>query len=325
MWWRRSPVVKSLAQVSSVLVAVNLLTSCTDVGREPLEAVPDNLEEILASAHRTMTIKTAAENVLIRDCMQSQGFEFFVDSVVDIEEITGRQQLEIFIGQLTVETAPTTGYGPYVDSPYFASADAMEDEVDFESSSQGRNSAYYNDLSAADKDAYEVVFRGDSNGTYIQLDDGTGIPTSGCVGEAGKELLGEKLVDVTLAFNRVQNVVAQLNVADDVTLIETSEEWAACMSDKGYNFSSVGDAIAAGVALRGDAVAAQDDEIAQAIADAECQASVDLAAEVIRAYERKQSELIAGHLDDILAWYALEDVVLAKSSAVLGVTYEPAS
>ncbi len=94
--------------------------------------------------------------------------------------------------------------------------------------------------------------------------------------------------------------------------------------DLGYDFESVGDAISAGVALRGDAVQPTSEEIDQAVADANCQASSDLPGALHRAFDRQQQQVIEDNLDVLLAWRDLEVMILERSSEILGITYEPA-
>lgn len=314
----------------AALVAVSL-QGCTTGGRGGEELPIEDLSLLVAGAQRTMTIETRAENVLIRDCMKQAGFEFFIESAAAVVPDVDGGSYALFVGQITEESASTTGYGPFVDSPFFApnepdpSKPSDVDDAAFNESSHARNNKYYEELSPEDQRAYLVAFEGDGDDTRVTLDDGVSIPNVGCLADASREVLGEERLDVILTFNEVQNLMGNLETEGDSDLVAASEDWRVCMLESGYDFETVPEAIAAGVALRGDAVQPTANEIDQAVADAFCQASSDLPGATQRAFDSEQRQVIEDNTDLLLAWQGLEVVILERSSRVLGFTYEPVS
>ena len=94
------------------------------------------------------------------------------------------------------------------------------------------------------------------------------------------------------------------------------------MVEAGYPFESPYEAIAAGVSLRGNSVAATEAETKQAVADASCQQGSGLPEVMQAAYSRVQQSLMEDNVELILAWSQLEESLLARSSEILGVDFE---
>jgi hypothetical protein len=158
----------------------------------------------------------------------------------------------------------------------------------------------------------------------VTLEDGMGIPAEGCVSDAALDVLGDQRFDVYLTFNKVQRLIGQLVLEGDPEYDSAFGSWQTCVAAEGFEFDSVADAISAGVALRGDAVQPTALEISQAVTDARCQAEADLPGATQRAFDRKQREVLDESLDLLLTWHDIEVMILERSSAILGVTYEPA-
>lgn len=303
------------------------LTSCSNETSPSSSLPPADLSLLVASAQRTMTIVGRAENILVRDCMDEAGFEFYVESTANTE-IPLENGFALFAGDLTPESAPDSGYGPYVDSPFFSelsSVDGEETDREFSSEAQQRNFDYFANLSADDQAAYNEAFNGGPDAEVITLEDGAQTSAEGCLTDARKEVLGEKWLDVFLTFNKLQMALAQINLEVDPGVLSATENWRACMAEAGYVFDDVSEAIRAGIALRGNSVQPTSEEINQAVADATCRASSDLASVTEQAFERSERQVIEQNLDVLLAWGELEVMILAEASQILGVTYEPAA
>ena len=316
-----------VAAFSSVAVAVTAGCGGSDAVGESFDADSVDLSLLVASAHRAMTIENQAENILIRDCMKEAGFEFYVDLVTP-SDFPIEQGFQIYAGVMTSESAPQTGYGPFLDSPYFSSTSSDTDEpIDpaETENAETRNAEYYFALSSLEQAAYEIAFNGGHDGTRITLDDGTEISGEGCVADARKEVLGEQWLDVIVTFNSLQMSLGQLDIQSDTEFAAAAMEWRSCMADYGYEFEGLGDAISAGISLRGESVKPTSEELDQAVADVSCQDSADLAGASQRAYERLQGDVVEENVSTLLAWREFESTILERSSAVLGVTFETAN
>jgi len=318
-----------VVSAAMVLILAGVMSGCSgsESDGSSTDLPPADLSLLVASAHRTMTIETRAENILIRDCMQEAGFEFYVESSASTD-VPIDEGFALFAGEMTAESAPVTGYGPFLDSPFFQVASSAADDVvapESSATSEARNADYYFGLSEGDQVAYEQAFDGGPDAQRITFDDGTQTSAEGCLSDARREVLGDQWLDVVVTFNALQLALAQIDISADPEFSAAATDWSACMADAGYAFDSLGDAIVAGIALRGDAVQPTAEEIDQAVADVSCQESVDLANASQRAFDRLERQAIEDNLDVLLAWETLEPMILEHASAILGVTYEPAT
>ncbi len=320
---RRTVVVAAV--VISILAGV--LSGCAESAGSSTALPTADLSLLVASAHRTMNIESRAENTVVRDCMEQAGFEFYVDSSTPTE-FSNDQGYSIFAGVMTAESAPVTGYGPFLDSPYFqAEASTAGGAVDPEDSvsSETRNADYYFGLPKGDQVAYEEALDGGPDARQITLDDGTQFSAEGCRAEARRVVLGDQWFDVIVTFNAVQLTLIQLDISADPEFSAAAASWKSCMAEAGYRFDTLGDAIAAGIALRGDAVQPTVEETRQAATDVMCQDLSRLADASHRAFDRLERKTIEDNLDTLLSWEAQEPKILERASAILGVTYEPAT
>jgi hypothetical protein len=310
-----------------VVVCLGAVSGCSGAPGATEELPIQDVSLLVASAQRTMGIETAAENVLIRDCMAQAGFEFYLPDAGAVDPGVGEGAFILFVNEISEDSAVKSGYGAYVDSPFFGGLtfeQQVSDDAEFAASAQAHNSEYYFSLSPDDQQAYEIAFDGGPDGERVTLEDGMGIPAEGCIADSARDVLGDERFDVYLMFNKVQRLMSQLDLEGDPEYDPAFGSWQACMADGGYEFDSVTDAISAGVALRGDAVQPTALEIDQAVTDARCQAEADLPGATQRAFDRKQREVLDESLDLLLTWHDMEVMILERSSAILGVTYEPA-
>ncbi len=298
------------------------LAGCTD-GQPPLDRSQlADISLLGASVQRTLLISTRAENVFAQECMNDAGFEFFV--VDDASQVdTPDEALMLFVGEITEESAPTSGYEPYVDSPLFNPDVVAASDEGATESPQSRSVAYFDSLSEADQAAYEIAFDGGPDGERIVLIDGTSIPAQGCLRQAMEEVHGDALVDYVLMSNKIQRLLFSVNLEDGPAYSAAVASWRTCMAKEGYAFDSVAQAIAAGVALRGDDVQPTDVEIAQAVTDVTCQANANLVDVTLDAVDREGRMLVDENLALILAWSELEATLLKRCGEILGFNYEP--
>lgn len=298
------------------------LAGCSD-NRPPIdESQLADISLLGASVQRTLLISTRAENVYVQQCMNDAGFEFFV--VDDASQVEApHESLELFVGEITEESAPTGGYGPYVDSPLFNSGVTAASDDGGAESTQSRSVAYFDSLSEADQAAWGIAFDGGPDGERIVLTDGTSIPAQGCLGEAMDKVHGDALVDYVLLSNKIQRLLLGVNLDNDPGYSAAMTSWRGCMAKEGYAFDSVAQAIAAGVALRGNAVQPTDAEISQAVTDAACQTDANLLEVTLGAVDREARTLVDENLALILAWRELEATLLKRCGEILGFTYEP--
>jgi len=326
---KRTTVVRRRVNFLHLAVIVILSTSmsaCVGSGGPAKEAPFDDVSQLITSAQRTMAIETAAENLLLRECMSEAGFEFYVQDPTMVDPGVEDEAIQLLVNEITEDSATLSGYGEYVDSPFFGQPNAeleARDDEEFSATSHSRNNEYFNMLSTIDRQAYLVAFEGGPEGERVTLDDGTGIPAGGCIGAAGDEVLGDQKLTVYETFTSVQSLARQVALEGDPEYDAAFESWQSCMQADGYDFASVSEAISAGVTLRGDSVQPTSGEIDQALTDAKCQLQSDLPSVTESAFSRKQREVLDGSLDLLLTWHDVEEMVLTRSSQVLGITYEP--
>ena len=79
------------------------------------------------------------------------------------------------------------------------------------------------------------------------FESGVGVNMGGCVGQ-----------------------FLQVDVSEDRSVQDAERAWEACMRESGYRFERPPEAVEAGFLMRGDAVDPSQEEVALAVADAEC-------------------------------------------------------
>lgn len=219
-----------------------------------------------------------ATEALIASCMADAGFEYVpvdVTAFLEVEEWLRRDP------SLTREEYKSQwGYG-------------ITTRFDFPARDVGlgsQNLRIYEDLAPADQVAYDrSLFGEDTDATLaITLDDEDFTSTGGCTREAIDQVFPAEMRTGT--FVNPKDVL----VESDPRVAEAEQRWADCMADAGYEYTDQ-DEIIEEFEEQSDVVAGdddpeeltgsrldalrqlQDDEIAVALKDLECQEPVDIA------------------------------------------------
>lgn len=273
---------------------------------EPAEAaaVRADLVEIVAGAQRAMILAERAGNVLIARCMEEKGFEFHGPTITDV----GGVEHGLTVGSLTPESAQEDGYGAYL--PSSMGPDPTDPLLE-----AGRE--YYESLSPDDQQRYTEVLMGRGDEDSVVLESGIGINMGGCLGQSRRELLGDRVLEVYEVFNTVQFL--RVDVSEDPAVREAERAWRSCVQASGYRFERPAEAVAAGVVMRGDAIEPSPEEIALAVADAECRVESGIVQAAEEAFGRLNQEMLRENERLLASWAAMERYVLERSGEVLGV------
>ena len=317
----RSPLPSRLRRLQLVAVGlVLLLGSCTSSSAEKsLTTRPDptrpaavraDLPEVVAKAQRAMILAERAGNVLIDRCMEAKGFEFFgpVDTHVGIAEGG------VTIGSLTPQVAKTEGYGLYILSPSYGRI-LSPDEPDPTDDLRQAGREYLESLSPEEQQRFTEALSGGGDEESVVFESGVGVNMGGCVGQSRRELLGDRVLDVFETFNTVQFL--QVDVSEDRSVRDAERAWEACMRESGYRFERPSEAVEAGFLMRGDAVDPSQEEVALAVADAECRLRIVEAVE--EAFASMSKETVRENEQLLASWAEMERFVLESAGEVLGV------
>lgn len=219
-----------------------------------------------------------ATEALIASCMAEAGFEYVpvdVTAFLEVEEWLRRDP-----SMTREEYKSQWGYGITTSFDHPARDVGLGPQ----------NLRIYEDLSPADQVAYDrALFGEDTDATFaITLDDEDFTSTGGCTSEAIDQVFPAEMRTGT--FVNPKDVL----VESDPRVAAAEQEWADCMADAGYEYTDQ-DEIIEEFEEQLDVVAGdddpeeltgsrldglrqiQDDEIAVALKDLECQEPVDIA------------------------------------------------
>ena len=267
--------------------AALLLAGCsTASGQEATadeQTTPRPLSGVLHFTAAESAALHRAEEAEVRTCMADRGFGYTVVPVGDVR----REAAASPYGLLTPSRAAQDGYGLTVTRLRKTPTDP--------------NAQRLSALSEADRRAWEEALKGSPDGPReeIALRDGptVTVPTDACATVGRRALYG---AGWDRSFYAVQNLSGSV-VRDtlDHPLVRAAEkEWAVCMRDEGFPYQEREDPLravkkqldAAGsatAALR----AAGREELRISVADAECQAEVDLTARIALAQTKVEKAL----------------------------------
>jgi hypothetical protein len=208
--WRQRALLLVLA-----VAAVPVLAGCG--GDEKKNEAPLELEEQLGFSRLGIMERQTQVEGKIRDCMKAQGFDYVpVDPFAQQQALTGkaRQSDEDFIKDF--------GYGI---STLFGRAAQQSDP----------NDRVRNSLSTADRAAYDRALFGENAGVTFSeaVDSGDFSELGGCTKQATYEVFGGGPV-----LNQLVGKLDELDerIAQDQRMIEATEKWSECMSEKGFRY-----------------------------------------------------------------------------------------
>jgi hypothetical protein len=176
----------------------------------------------------------ARQEEAIRDCMVAQGFEYTpVDRRGDIQIREVNLEDEEWVRQ--------NGFGITTNFP--------PDRDQQPSEENDPNRAYRQSLSAEQQEAYDRALFGESrdvpgNGPVTSgASGGPGFSTFGGEGGCLAQALEESGAD--FGDSALDDALQELEeqIRNDARVIEANQEWAACMSDRGYTYASREEAI----------------------------------------------------------------------------------
>lgn len=265
-----------------------------------------DLPETVAEAQRAMILLERAENTLITACMTEAGFEYYAPTDADVAPFVG----SIGIGKLTPEIADRDGYSLYLPEP--------AENMDRISELIAKGNSYLESLTPSERERYFAVLEGEGDTSAGESESGMEVLVDGCIGEARRELLGDRVLETFDTFNTVQFL--QVNVWDDSSVNAALGAWQSCMRDAGYRYEHPDEAAAVGIQMRGDNVEPSDEELDLAVSDAECRLESGLISTIEEASRRMNSAVIEENEQLLATWAEIERFVLERAGEILGVT-----
>lgn len=281
-------------------------TSSTTLQQIDAGGVRADLPQIVAEAQRAMILLERAENILITACMAEAGFEYYAPTDADVVPFVG----SIGIGALTPEIADRDGYSLYLPEP--------AEDLDQISDLFAKGNSYLESLTPSERDRYFAALEGEGDSSASESESGMEVLLDGCIGEARRELLGDRVLETFDTFNTVQFL--QVNVWDDSEVAAAVGTWQSCMRDSGYRYEHPDEAVAAGIQLRGDNVEPSGEELDLAVSDAECRLESGLISTIEEASRRMNAAVIEENEQLLATWAEIERFVLERAGEVLGVT-----
>jgi hypothetical protein len=283
--------VRSVRQVSIAVgtaVVVAMLAGCGSPGQATTQprsepaglagpAVLDLLTRTGSYEENEYRLRIA-ENLLVGKCMKAKGISY--SSGVDGPAPAGGSEQV-----LRLEERRRDGYG------LFKSYSGKGQELP-EAEQRVRQ------LPPDQQAAYHKALMGSADTRQaIQLPGGgeVGFPTTGCIAEARRRLFGDLLV-----WARVAHVPSALDsrisqqVGTNPTYVKAERAWRGCMKGKGYAYQHPGDGypgLQARYEKEGPSQRLRQQEIAIAVADAECARQAKIPAAVRTAKQHGAEEL----------------------------------
>ena len=208
--------------VAAVLVAASVLAACGSDSNDKSGSVTLD-EQVGFDGEEVFARQAHAEN-LIRDCMQTQGFDYVpVDPVAQQAALVGAR------GLTEDEFHDQFGYG--ITTLF---------EQRLQQAESGPNQDYYATLSSAEQTAYDRALYGeDKTATFaVALDTGDFSRLGGCLKDATTKVFGGPalVADITAKLDDLdERILADQRVFDAV------QKWSKCMRDAGYDLAEQDD------------------------------------------------------------------------------------
>lgn len=156
--------------------------------------------------------------------------------------------------------------------------------------------------------------------------DGDPLPQGGCAGEAASVLSGDGEVYDDIYVENLNDEPYFLAL-EDSRVAAVTEAWSACMAEKGYDYDAPEDASIdpAWFAVGPDGTIDESqrpkpEEIVTAVADVECQQSVNYLGVHVTVESAYQEQLIEEHFQDLELNYRNAQAMLQRANAVSGGT-----
>ncbi|MEU9199299.1 hypothetical protein [Streptomyces sp. NPDC048332] len=276
-------------------------------GEAVAERLPDPrpLGGVLDPTAAEYTALHRAEELEVRTCMESRGFDYEVRPVGDVR----RKAAESPYGLLTRSRAGQDGYGLTAERLRKPTADP--------------NARRVSTLAARDRRAWEEALKGAADGPreQIELPDGptVSVPTDSCVTAASRALYGTSWYRNRLALQNLRNSI----VADtlDHPLVKSAEQkWSACMRDEGFRYEdrqvpvkALHERLAAAGSDPAALRATGREELRIAVRDAACQARTGLAEQVLRAQKQVEKALPAARTSMLNAFRTARRAALERA------------
>jgi hypothetical protein len=271
--------------VGGVLVGMLVLAGCRAV--DPAGTAPDPERLSMGSAafdllthsggyhHRQHTLSVAEES-LVRRCMTAKGLVY-----EPLTPAPARSDEERALG---LDRRRTEGYGLYES----LTADPAARER-----SPSPVDRYIARLPAQDRADYMLALFGDERqrrGIRLYRSGEVTFPASGCVFESQTRLYGDIVTWARITYLPEDlNNVLTAQVTDEPEYADATHAWSTCMAGRGHPHprpDAARDAIAARYAAEGPGERLRTDEIAVAVADAECARDAGIPALVLTLKHR---------------------------------------
>jgi hypothetical protein len=182
---------------------------------EPVGAI---VEDVLGFTTEGMLARQARAEVLVRDCMKAQGFEY-----VPIDPAAQRAELLGAAGVTEEDFERQFGYG----------ITTLYEQRRAQKKKLGPNEAIRARLNEAERAAYDRALYGDHpDATFDKvLDTGDFTQLGGCTREAADKVFG--------GAETVQTLQKKLDELDeailaDARMVEAVKQWSNCMREAGY-------------------------------------------------------------------------------------------
>jgi hypothetical protein len=292
------------------ICAVGLLAgACSGGATSPGDGI-NGVSEMSASELRYLFI---AEHELIGQCMQKGGFRYEVipPALEDFEKSAPPPAVDMDerrqIGYGLAESA-TGGGNPQ--------GDAAPQDV---------NAKYIQTLSPQRQRQYqEALFGRDERSVEVELPGGGVLATNedGCLSEARMRLYGD--LSTWLYLDHIANNLrseAASRMRADERYDSVHNEWRSCMEDRGFQYRTPGEAMAAAAEMYGNASADRQQvlrrEIQVAVADGECDLGVGLTSTLNRLLQTYFAQVQEDRFGEVMNLSELQANALSRARDLL--------
>jgi hypothetical protein len=219
-----------------------------------------------------------AENLLVGKCMKAKGISYPSD-VDGPAPAGGNEQV------LRLDERRRDGYGLF-KSYSGKGQEPPEAEQRVRQLPPDQRAAYHKALMGSEDTRQAIQLPGGGE---------VGFPTTGCVAEARRQIFGDLLVSARVAHvpSALDSRISQ-QVDTDPAYVKAENAWRGCMKRKGYAYQHPGDGypdLQARYEKEGPSQRLRQQEIAIAVADAECARQAEIPAAVRTAKQHGAEKL----------------------------------